>query len=67
MTPQQQELQKETKAITEEMNELHEKYMKVFGWDIPENDEHTAAQLILTVMQNALDQLRIRYDTPPGE
>jgi uncharacterized protein YsxB (DUF464 family) len=64
MTPQQQEVQKETEAITNEIQELHAKYMKVFGWDIPENNEHTAAQLILTVMQNALDQLREHYDPP---
>ena len=31
--------------------------MKIFDWDIPENDGRRSAELILKVMQDALDDL----------
>ena len=32
--------------------------MRIFDWDLPENDEKKAATAILEVMQKALDDLK---------
>jgi len=32
--------------------------MKIFDWDIPENNDLESAQLIVNVMQEAVDELK---------
>jgi hypothetical protein len=32
--------------------------MKIFDWDIPENDDRASAELIIDVMQEAIDELK---------
>lgn len=32
--------------------------MKIFDWDIPENDDHISAELIIEVMQKWIDTLK---------
>ena len=39
--------------------------VKIFDWDIPENDDRRSAQLILEAMQEAVD--RIRNDIENGK
>ncbi|BAF69807.1 hypothetical protein [Nitratiruptor sp. SB155-2] len=56
--------------IHEDTKEVFEKWMKRYGWDIPELDEDIAAKLILTEMRKALDEMEAKYcggacDTEP--
>ncbi len=58
MTPQEQEIKKMRSEITKEMRAVFKVNMKIFDWDIPENDDKRSAELILRVMQDALDDLK---------
>jgi hypothetical protein len=58
MNPQDQEIEKMAKSIASEMKLIFQANMKIFDWDIPENDEKRSAELILETMQNALDRLK---------
>ena len=58
MTPQEQEIKKMRSEITKEMRAVFKVNMKIFDWDIPENDDRRSAELILKVMQDALDDLK---------
>ena len=58
MTPQEQEIKKMRSEITKEMRAVFKANMKVFDWDIPENDDRRSAELILRVMQDALEDLQ---------
>ncbi len=58
MTPQEQEIKKMRGEITTEMRMVFKANMKIFDWDIPENDDRKSAELILRVMQDALDDLK---------
>lgn len=58
MTPQEKEIQKMQDDIVEELRDIFLENMKIFNLDIPENDDRKAAELILNVMQKALDQLK---------
>ncbi|WP_200764042.1 hypothetical protein [Nitrosophilus alvini] len=58
--------------INRDTKEVFEKWMKRFGWDIPELDEDVAASLILTEMRKALEEMEAKYcgkecDTEPPE
>ena len=44
--------------IITEMSMVFKANMKIFDWDIPENDDRKSAELILRVMQDALDDLK---------
>lgn len=58
MTPQEKEIEKIQSEITKEIRAVFKVNMKVFDWDIPENDDRKSAELILEVMQDALDGLK---------
>ncbi len=58
MTPQEQEIEKMEGEITSELRGVFKANMKIFDWDIPENDDQKSAQLIIDVMQKAMDALR---------
>lgn len=58
MTPLEKELEKMHKSIKTEMNLIFKANMRIFDWDLPENDEKKAATAILEVMQKALDDLK---------
>ena len=58
MTPQEQEIKMMRGEITKEMRAVFKVNMKIFDWDIPENDDKRSAELILKVMQDALDDLK---------
>ena len=58
MTPQEQEIKKMRGEITTEIRMVFKANMKIFDWDIPENDDRKSAELILRVMQDALDDLK---------
>ncbi len=58
MTPQEQEIEKMQDEITTELRAVFKANMKIFDWDIPENDDKKSAQLIIDVMQKAMDELK---------
>ncbi|NPA04181.1 MAG: hypothetical protein GXO61_04890 [Epsilonproteobacteria bacterium] len=47
--------------IREDTKAVFEKWLKRYGWDIPELDEDIASQLILTEMRKELDELQKKY------
>jgi hypothetical protein len=58
MTPQEKEIEKIRDEIVAEMRAIFKANMKIFDWDIPENDDRASAELILKTMQEALDTLK---------
>ncbi len=58
MTPQEQEIEKMQGEITTELRAVFKMNMKIFDWDIPENDDRKSAELIINVMQKAMDGLK---------
>ena len=58
MTPQEQEIAKMQDEITTELRAVFKGNMKIFDWDIPENDDRRSAELIIEVMQKAMDGLK---------
>ena len=58
MTPQEQEIVKMQSEITKELRAVFKVNMKIFDWDIPENDDRKSAELIFEVMQKAMNELK---------
>ena len=58
MTPQEQEIEKMQSEIRTELRAVFKMNMKIFDWDIPENDDRKSAELIINVMQKAMDGLK---------
>jgi len=58
MTPQAQEIEKMKPEIKKEVRLAFKANMKIFDWDIPENDDRKSAELIIAAMQEAIDELR---------
>ena len=58
MDAQHKELEMMRKEITKEVRAVFKANMKIFDWDIPENDGTESGKLILDAMQDALDELR---------
>ena len=58
MTPQEKELEMMKGEIEKEIRTIFKANMKIFDWDIPENDDRKSAELIVQTMQEALDTLK---------
>jgi hypothetical protein len=58
MTPQEQEIEKMRSSIKKELRLIFKANMKIFDWDIPENDDRQSAELIVQTMQEALDEVK---------
>jgi hypothetical protein len=58
MTPQEKEIEKMRSSIQTEMKLIFKANMKIFDWDIPENDDRKSAEMITDVMQEALDTIK---------
>ena len=58
MTPQSQEIEKQKSEIKAEVVAVFKANMKIFDWDIPENDSRKAAELIIAAMQEAVDEIK---------
>lgn len=57
MSVQEKEIEKMKGEITKEIRLVFKANMKIFDWDIPENDDRKSAELILSVMKKAVDEL----------
>ncbi|RUM71792.1 MAG: hypothetical protein DSZ10_06100 [Sulfurovum sp.] len=58
MTPEEKEIQKLKGEIKTELRAIFKANMKIFDWDIPEANDQKAAELIVSVMQEALDEIK---------
>ena len=58
MTPQEKEMEMMKSEITKEIRAVFKANMKIFDWDIPENDDRKSAELIIDVIQEAIDELK---------
>jgi len=58
MTPQEQEIEKMRSSIQNELKLIFKANMKIFDWDIPENNDRKSAELIAEVMQEALNTIK---------
>ena len=54
----QKELESRKEEIKKELRLLFNANNRITGWDVPETDEKEAAQLLLKIMQEALDELK---------
>ena len=57
MSIQEKEIEKMKSEITTEIHLVFKANMKIFDWDIPENDDRKSAELIVSVMKEAVDEL----------
>jgi len=62
MTPQEQEIEKMKTSIKTELRLVFKANMKIFDWDIPENNDRKSAELIYNAMQEALNELKEEID-----
>jgi len=58
MDVQHKEMEMMKGEIEAEIRAVFKANMKVFDWDIPENDDRESAQLIINVMQEAINKLK---------
>ena len=58
MTPQEKEINQMKSEIKKEIRFVFKANMKIFDWDIPENNDRKSAELIIAVMQEAIDKLK---------
>jgi len=54
---EQLELDAYRNELVSDMHDLVGKYRKIFGWDIPDIDQHTADKLILAEMGKTLEDI----------
>ncbi|MBN2964797.1 hypothetical protein JWV37_08385 [Sulfurospirillum sp. T05] len=58
MKIERKEYEKEKEAIIAEVEEVFHNRMRIFTWDVPENDALVAAEFIIKAMQEAIDRLK---------
>ena len=58
MTPQEKEMEMMKSEIIKEIRAIFKANMKIFDWDIPENDDRKSAELIIDVIQGSVDELK---------
>ena len=56
--PEHKEFAMMKREIEKEIRGIFKANMKIFDWDIPENDDRESAQLIVDAMQEALDKIK---------
>lgn len=58
MTVTQKEIESRQEAIEEQLELLFKANMKITDWDVPEADDQQAAELIVEVLQNKLNDIK---------
>ncbi len=54
----EKELESRKEEIKKELRLLFNANNRITGWDVPEANEKEAAQLLLKIMQDALDEIK---------
>ena len=60
MNPVEQDILRRKDEIISEINGVFKLNMKITDWDVPEADDELAGQMIIDIMQEALDRLKAR-------
>lgn len=58
MTVTAKEIESRKEVIEEQLEELFKRNMKITDWDVPEADDQQAAELIIEVLQNKLNNIK---------
>ena len=62
MNPVEQDILRRKDEIISEVNAIFKVNMKITDWDVPEADDALAGKMILDIMQEALDGLKVKFD-----
>jgi len=57
VSAQEKEMEMMKSEIRKEIRVIFKTNMKIFDWDIPENDDRKSAELIVASMREALDEI----------
>ena len=57
------ELESRKAEIRKGMELLFKANMKITDWDVPEADDNEAANIILNILQEVLDEIKVDVDT----
>jgi len=57
VSAQEKEMEMMKGEIRKEIRVIFKTNMKIFDWDIPENDDRKSAELIVASMREALDEI----------
>ena len=60
MNPVEQDILGRKNEIISEVNGVFKLNMKITNWDVPEADDTLAGQMIIDIMQEALDGLKVK-------
>jgi len=55
----QKELESRKSEIKKELELLFKTNMKITDWDVPEADDNEAANILLSILQEALDEIKV--------
>ena len=62
MNPVEQDILSRKNEIISEVNGVFKLNMKITNWDVPEADDTLAGEMIIEIMQEALDGLKTKLD-----
>lgn len=60
MNPVKQDISRRKNEIIAEVNGVFKLNMRITDWDVPEADDTLAAEMIVEIMQEALDGLKAK-------
>lgn len=60
MNPVKQDISRRKNEIISEVNGVFKLNMRITDWDVPEADDALAAEMIVEIMQEALDGLKTK-------
>jgi len=60
MNPVEQDILRRKNEIISEINGVFKLNMKITDWDVPEADDELAGKMIIDIMQEALDELKLK-------
>ncbi|WP_373028247.1 hypothetical protein [Sulfurovum sp.] len=63
MNPVEQDILGRKNEIISEVNAIFKVNMKITNWDVPEADAKLAGNMIIDIMQEALDGLKMKLST----
>lgn len=55
----QKDLQSRKSEIQKEVKTLFKVNLRITDWDVPEADDKEAAKMLITILQEALDEIKI--------
>ncbi|MDD2266282.1 hypothetical protein [Sulfuricurvum sp.] len=59
MDPVQKDLENRKSEIKNAMEMMFKANMTITDWDVPEGDDKEAAKILISIMQEALDEIKV--------